>query len=248
MAGSFALSLAAVDVLSQLLGVDPRRYPFEIPSVGDRGEDRTRIARAVFADLAERGLVGEDGVLPRVARALRAVAEPDVGVAVSGSPETGALLRARGAVVGGSGVVAVQEGQHVRFTPVEAHALARALVDLLPDAAAGPGQSVRVEQAPEPAEPALGVAEPVRAPRTPAQTQLRVARELLGRPRTGFGFFAVSCRDADVGTLGWIDTDAGRYLSLTRPSPDGAVRVTYSPADPSRLARQLDELLQDAVS
>lgn len=239
----FALSLAAVDVLGQLVGADPRRYPFEIPSVGDRGEDRARIARAVFTDLAARGLVGPDGVAPKVTKALRAIAEPDVAVAVSGSPADGVLIRARGAVLGGYGVVAVQEGQHVRFTPVEPHALARALVALLPDTQAGPGQSVRVEQAADPDPPALGVAEPVRAAQTPAQTQLRVARELLARPRTGFGFFAITHRGVDTATLGWVDTDAGRYLSLTRPSPDSAVRVTYSPADPARLARQLAELL-----
>ena len=241
MAGSFALSLAAVDVLAQLLAIDPRRYPFEIPSVGDRGEDRTRIARAVFADLAGRGLVGEDGVAARVRKALRAVSCPDVAVAVSGSPEAGSLLRARGVTVGGYAVVAVQEGQHVRFTPVEPPALARTLVDLLPDVCAGPGQSVRVEQTPEPV--AVGITEPVRATRTPAQTDLRIARDLLARPRTGFGFFAVTRAGSDLGALGWLDTDAGRYLSLTRPSPDNAVRVTYSPADSARLTQQLAVLI-----
>lgn len=240
MGGSFALSLAAVDVLAQLLAVDPRRYPFEIPSVGDRGEERTRIARAVFADLADRGFVGADGVAPRVAKALCAVAEPEVAVAVSGSPETGVLLRARGALLGGYAVVAVQEGQHLRFTPVEPRALARTLVDLLPDTPAGPGQSVRIERTPDPEPATLGIAEPVR---TPVHTQLRLAQDLLARPRTGFGFFAVTRADTTLATLSWLDTDAGRYLSLTRPSPDGATRVTYSPADPARLTQQLADLL-----
>ncbi len=238
---SFALSLAAVDVLAPLLGVDPRRYPLEIPSVGVRAEDRVRIARAVFADLGGRGLVGADGVAPKVERALRAVAAPDVAVAVAGSLESGPL-RARAAVLGGYAVLAVQEDQFVRFTPVEPSGLARAVVALLPTMPAGPGQSVRVHHRP-PDEHPPGITEAVRAPRTPAQTQLRVAEEMLARPRTGVGLITITTRATDTATLTWLDTDAGRYLGLTRPDQDG---VTYSPADGARLTHQLADLVQAA--
>jgi hypothetical protein len=238
---SFALSLAAVDVLAQLLGVDPRRYPLEIPSVGDRAEDRLRLARAVLADLGTRGFVGEDGVAPRVERALRALAEAEVAVAVAGSPESEDLIRARAAVRAGYAVIAVQEGQFLRFTPVDPDNLPRALVALLPRVPAGPGQSVRVERAPQREQPS-GITEPVRAPRTTAQTQLRAAQEMLTRPRTGFGAFTVSHHTTDTATLAWLDTDAGRYLALTRPGPDAA-GITYSPADGTRLTQQLADLL-----
>ncbi|UVS82454.1 ESX secretion-associated protein EspG [Actinokineospora sp. UTMC 2448] len=241
MGTPFTLSLAAVDVLSQLLGITCRHYPFEIPSVGQYAEDRARIARAVFTDLAHRGLMGPDGPHPRVERALRLLADPDVGIAASGVPRPDALLRARGAVRGDSGVLAVQEGQSVRFASVGATGMARAMVALLPPAAAGPGQSVHVEQ-PAPEQAPAGFATPVRPPRTAAQTQLRVAAGILERPRTGFGFFTLTTRD----NLGWIDTDAGRYLTLTTATDDGAVRATYSPADGARLARQLDELIRSA--
>ncbi|MFC5285788.1 ESX secretion-associated protein EspG [Actinokineospora guangxiensis] len=235
---SLTLSLAAVDVLAQLLGVDPRRYPLEIPSVGDRAEDRVRIARAVLADLGARGLVGEDGVDPRVERALRALAEAEVAVAVAGSPDSGDLVRARAAVRAGYAVIAVQEGQFLRFTPVGPDTLPRALVALLPRVPAGPGQSVRVGGSP-PERPA-GITEAVRAPRTAAQTQLRVAEEVLTRPRTGFGAFTVTHLATDTATLTWLDTDAGRYLGLARPDTD---EITYSPADGPRLARQLADLM-----
>ncbi|MGW5051020.1 ESX secretion-associated protein EspG [Actinokineospora sp. NPDC004072] len=237
MARSFTLSLAAVDVLAQLLGITCRHYPFEIPSVGQTAEDRTRIAKAVFAHLAQRGLLGPDGLDRRVERALRLAADANAGIAIAGSPTPGALLRARAAARGDSGVLAVQDGQSVRFDLVGATGLARAMVALLPPAAAGPGQSVHIT-APAPEPEREGFARPVRPPRTAAQTHLRLATSILERPRTGFGFFTFSTGD----TLGWIDTDAGRYLTLARPDRG----ATYAPADTARLTRQLDELIQSA--
>lgn len=247
---SFSLSLAAVDVLSQLLRVNCRLYPFEIPSFGQYAEDRNRIARAVFTDLAGRGLIGPDGVADDVERALAVTADHEVGVAVSGSLAPGKLIRARAAASGDTGVLAVQEGQSLRFELVGAPGLARALVGLLPLASPGPGQSVQIEQ-PAATVPGGGFAQPVRAPRSAADAQLRMAATMLERPRKGFGFFTITGkgrhgREVDAGNLGWIDTDAGRYLTLTRPSPDGALRATYSPADSARLAQQLDGLLQAA--
>ncbi|GLZ38386.1 ESX secretion-associated protein EspG [Actinokineospora sp. NBRC 105648] len=249
---SFSLSLAAVDTLAQVLRVNVRLFPFEVPSFGQFEEDRDRIARAVFTDLTNRGLIHRNQIAPDVEAALGVCADHDVAVAAMGTVDKDRPIRARAAAAGNTGVLAVQEGQSIRFELISPSGLARALVDLLPRAGAGPGQSVLVtEPAPRP-EQSGGFVQQVRAPRSTSDTQLRLAATMLERPRTGYGFFAVTGRgrhgrEVEVGSVGWIDTDAGRYLSVSRPQPDGALRATYSPADSGRLTQQLGELVTSAV-
>ncbi|RLK60488.1 ESX secretion-associated protein EspG [Actinokineospora cianjurensis] len=250
MPRSFTLSLAAVDTLGQVLGVNPRLFPFEVPSFGRLFDDRARIAKAVFTDLYGRGLIGRDEVDTDVEAALRITSEHDVGIGVMGTVEKDRPIRARAAILGTTAVLAVQEGQTIRFDLMAPSSVAKALVDLLPKAQAGPGQSVMVTEVLQAQE--SGYVRPVRAARSTSDTQLRLAATMLERPRTGFGFYAVSGkgrhgREVEAGTVGWIDTESGRYLSVTRPQPDGAIRATYSPADATRLTRQLDELITTAT-
>jgi hypothetical protein len=249
MERSFSLSLAAVDMLSQVLGVNCRQFPFEIPSLGQFEEDRNRIAKAVFTDLTNRGFIRRNEVDPDVVAALTATGDNDLAVAMMGTIEPDRPVRARAAVAGSTAVLAVQEGLSIRFDLISPASLARSLVALLPSMAAGPGQSVQViEAAPQP-KVGNGFTEQVRAPRSMSEAQLRMASTMLERPRKGFGFFAVSTRgrhgrEIDAGNVGWIDTDAGRYLSLTRPNPEGELRATFSPADSARLTQQLSELIE----
>ncbi|MGQ0840430.1 ESX secretion-associated protein EspG [Actinokineospora sp.] len=254
MPRSFTLSLAAVDMLSQALRISCRQFPFEIPSFGEFEEDRNRIAKAVFTDLANRGLLRRNQLDPDVESALVVTGEHDIGIAVMGSIDKDRQVKARAAATGKTAVLAVQEGQSLRFELISPAALARTVVALLPPATAGPGQSVQVVQpAPQKqTEGDGGFIHKVRAPRSASDAQLRMAETMLERPRTGSGFFLVSARgrhgrEIDAGTVGWIDTDAGRYLSLTRPTDDGEVRATYSPADSARLTQQLGELI-DSVT
>ncbi|WP_156754495.1 ESX secretion-associated protein EspG [Actinokineospora pegani] len=246
---SFSLSLAAVDVLSQLLGVNCRQYPLEVPSFGEFEEDRIRLARLVFTDLANRGLIHGTSLDADLEMALRVTSDNDVAVAMTGTMDS-KTLRVRAAAAGSSAVLAVQEGQSVRFEVISPASLARSLVAMLPPLKAGPGQSVQVVQAaPVPARgQAEGFTQPVRAPRSSSAAQNRMAMAMLERPRTGFGFFMVTARgrhgrELDSGTVGWIDTTAGRYLVVSRPGGEGEQSVTYSPADSNRLIQQLDSVL-----
>ncbi|SDC90229.1 ESX secretion-associated protein EspG [Actinokineospora iranica] len=254
MPRSFSLSLAAVDMLSQALRVNCRLFPFEIPSFGQLEEDRNRIAKVVFTDLSNRGLIHHSEVDPDVAAALTVTSDHDIGIGMMGTVNHDRRIRARAAAAGSTAVLAIQEGQSIQFDLISPAALARSLVALLPPAQAGPGQSVQViEAAPQPRDDSGGgFVQPVRAPRTNTDAQLRMAAAMLERPRTGYGFFTVSGRgrhgrEVDAGTVSWIDTDAGRYLSLSRPEPNGAIRATYSPADNARLAQQLGDLILSAA-
>ncbi|MBC6446662.1 ESX secretion-associated protein EspG [Actinokineospora xionganensis] len=252
MPRSFSLSLAAVDMLSQLLRISCRQFPFEIPSFGQLEEDRNRIAKAVFTDLANRGLVRRNQLDADLEAALTVTGDHDIGIGMMGTVEKDRPVRARAAAAGTTAVLAVQEGQTIRFELISPAGLARSLVGLLPGMAAGPGQSVQVVEAPPQPKSDDGFVQQVRAPRSTSEAQLRMAAAMLERPRTGFGMFTVTTRgrrgrQADAGTVSWIDTDAGRYLSLSRPSPDGSIRATYSPADSVRLTQQLGELIESVA-
>lgn len=255
MVESFSLSLAAVDVLAQTLDVHLRRFPLEFPSFGETADDRVRIARAVFTDLAKRGLVRHGELHEDLIRALRALSDFEVAVAAMGTLEKDRRLFARASANRDAGALAVQEGQQLKVTLIRPTALAMTMVGLLPKAEAGPGQSVTV------AQPAVvggrgdgeGGFSSVHPGHRRADPGLRIAESYLARPRTGSGFFSVSGRDRhgkeiQAGSIGWFDTDAGRYLSLTRPvGEDGQVHGTFSPADPARLTQQLGQLIQAAV-
>lgn len=258
MAGPFSLSLAAVDILAQTLRVNVRLFPFEIPSVGRLQEDRKRIARVVFADLTKRGMIRDGVIDDDLQRALRTLSDYVIAVAVMGTVEETKEIYARASAAGETGVLAVKEGERLRLELIRPTALAMTVVDLLPKAEAGPGQSVTLTR---PA-PASGVRSDdeeadyfadVRQTRGADAQQLRLVESYFSRPRTGTGFFAVSGRgrhgrEINGGGLTWTDTDAGRYLTLTRPpDEDGQVRATFSPADNARMRQQLGEMIESVA-
>jgi hypothetical protein len=252
MADSFSLSLAAVDVLGQTLGVNLRLFPLEIPSFGQYQQDRVRIARAVFLDLNKRGLVKRGELDQDLTRALRTMSDFQIAVAVMGMPEEGKQLFARASANAETGVLATQEGQQLKLKLIRPTALAVSMVDLLPKVGAGPGQSVTL------AKPvAVGARHndedgytPMRRAQARVDPAMRIAEGYLTRPRKGSGFFSVSGRDRNgkemsAGGVGWFDTDVGRYISLARPpGDDGQTHGTFSPADPARLTQQLSQLIQ----
>jgi ESX secretion-associated protein EspG len=252
MADSYTLSLAAVDILAQTLGVNLRMFPLEIPSVGQYETDRRRIATAVFVDLVKRGLVRRGELDQDLTRALRALSDFQIAVAVMGTPEEGKQLFARASANADTGVLAVQEGQQLTLRLIRPTAVAMTMVGLLPKAEAGPGQSVTLAK-PAPVggrrDDEDGYS-PMRRAQERVDPAMRIAEGYLTRPRTGSGFFSVTGRDRNgkeiqAGGVGWFDTDAGRYLSLTRPpSDDGQIYGTFSPADSARLTQQLGQLIQ----
>ena len=256
MTRSFTLSLAAADIVAQFLGVNIRLFPFDIPSVGQFQEDRIRIAKAVFTDLRKRGLAGREGLDPEFERALRTVSDYVIAVAVMGTVEKKREIYARASARGETGVLAVREKQSIRLELIRPTALAMTLVAMLPKAEAGPGQSVTVNS---PGVPARGPADEGDGRlfddiRPSTDQQLRAAASYLSRPRTGTGFFAVSGRDrktgreTQAGGLMWLDTDAGRYLSVSRPPDEnGSVTSTFSPADSARLTQSLGEMIESVA-
>lgn len=253
MAG-YTLSLPAVDVLAQTLDVNLRQFPFDIPYFGEYERDRLRIAREVFVDLGRQGLIRDGDLDPELLRALRALSEYVITVGVMGTVDRTKKVYARAAAAGETGVLAVKNDDSLRIELIRPTALAVSLVGLLPPMAAAPGQSVTITM-PSAQDSGDGdIMAPVHSVRTANEQQLRLAESYLNRPRTGAGFFTVSGRDRrtglarEGGQVMWIDTDAGRYLSVTRPpGEDGQVRGTFGPADAPRLTQRLAELIESVA-
>jgi hypothetical protein len=251
MTDSFTLSLAAVDILAEALGVDCRRYPFQLPGIGDFVADRVRIAQAVFADLTRRGLVRNDKLDTDVAEGLRLMARYRVAIAVMGTLEDESGLYARVSADTDRGLLVVQEDQIFRFEFIRPESLARTAVGLLPRLGPGHGQSVTIAAATPPAKPVegeehRGFARPLRPARTTSQSQLVAAQEMLRKPRTGTGYFVVSAMDRGghetrAPGLSWLDTEEGRYMAQAHPDQDGG---TFAPADTVRLVQQLEDLIE----
>lgn len=253
MPTTFGLSFAAVDILSEGLQLNCRVYPFTIPSFGEFAEDRVRIAGAIRDDLINRGLADHQGLGPEVTAALRLFNDYQVAVAVMGDVEGGKKVYARGAVTARRGMVVVQDDQLLKFEMIRPEGLARSIAALLPPLKAGPGQSVTVTR--PKAQPVRvddeqgGFRQPVARPtQTTNPAQMRGAEEMLRRKRLGSGHFVVTGRDRNghviqAPGLGWIDTDAGRYLvqSIDQDDVEGG---TFFPADSVRMIHQLNELLK----
>ncbi|MGH3859198.1 ESX secretion-associated protein EspG [Actinokineospora sp.] len=245
MITSFDLSFTAIDILSQGLGVNTRVFPFQIPSVGREIADRIRIAGAVRDDMTRRGLVRRGDLEPEVEHSLRLLADPEIAVAVLGTTNRGAL-HARASLAGRDGVIVVRDNQILRFTLVRAEAVITSVVALLPAARPGPGQSVSITRPAvvPPPDSDGGFQSAVRPPRSSSDAQLRMAGDILRRPRLGDGYFVVSKGKQRAPGLSWLDTDAGRYLGLARTDDRGDTHVTYFPGDGARIAHNLGDLVE----
>jgi EspG family len=259
MAGPYILSLTEADMLAQLLSANIRQFPFQIPSAGKLQVDRVAIARSVFADMGRRGLIRNGEVVPELARAMRTLSDYAVAVAVLGTVKEREEIYARASAAGETGVLARLQGGNLRLELIRPTALAVSLVALLPKLDAGPGQSITISR-PAPVPASVGRGEEVeRSLFTPVHGQsgvdqrMRMAAGYLNRPRTGTGVFAVTGRGrhgrgVSGGGLTWMDTDAGRYLSLSRPpNEDGTVSSTFSPADNARLIHALGEMIESVA-
>ncbi|MBO0839488.1 MAG: ESX secretion-associated protein EspG [Sciscionella sp.] len=225
MADVFTLSLAAVDILSDVLGINVRRFPFVIPSIGENVDERVDIASAVFTDLDTRGLLPDGDVAPKVLLGLRLLANYHVAIAVFGTVG-GQPVYARVSSDGRNGVLASRQRQLLRFELIKPEMLVPAVVGLLPALAAGDGGPVAVG----------------------GDAVDAWVADTLRRPRTGTGYFLVSGRDmagkeTSAPALTWVDTADGRYAIRGDGNDTGSARGTFAPADNASIGGHLVELV-----
>lgn len=254
---TFTLSFAEVDLLSEAMGLDCRGYPFTIRSVGETLEERVELAKAMFDALRARRLARGDRLNVEVADALRLLAGAKVSISVS-AYQDGEPLLGRVCLSGRYAVVALQEGEGLRFEHVRPTSVALAAVRLLPRMGPGPGQSVTLAERSDAQPDEHGwesgtFIEQNRSARSSDEQQRAIARAILQRPRTATGSFKVTGRGGrmnrqlEAGEVSWFDTDVGRYLSRRKRGLDGVYYITWSPADRSRLEQVLGELVDELL-
>ena len=233
------VSASAFDVLWTDLGHDCPPEPLSVRSVGATEEERAEVRKAVYANLAERGLY--DGALePALASRLELLASGEVFVACEALADmtAEAPFRAVTAARGRRGVLATQPEQTIGLDSIGDGELGTALVEVLPELTAGPGYGVSL--------PATALSSDAGSRSTAAQREEALA--IQARPVYAAGQFSVSRRSATgrverLGGLTWFDTDVGAYCATKTPGRGGSDWVTVTPVDSTRLAARVAALL-----
>jgi hypothetical protein len=255
MPHSFSLSLAAVDILLDQLGLGRAPVPFEVPHVGTTTEQRAMIRDAVLRDLTGRGLWQRGRLDADVELALATFVRGGLAITATGQLDNDRLLFARVASNGQYAVLARKDENLLVFEDVRPTGIVPAIVDLLPLTPAAPGQSVTISRPAAPAQPRRDDAyDPfagVNAPRSGGGggAQLRMIERVFEQPKKRIGQFSayVTGRDgkpAGLTPVAWFDTESGRWLMSSRFAADGQRWLTYAPADNARLAQQLYSQLE----
>ena len=251
MTDSFALSLAAVDILSESLRLGPSPFPFEVPHNAQSSTQRAGIRAAVLADLEQRGLAGSGRAEPAVEESLATLYTSEIALTSVALFEDGRQLSARVSSSNGAAVRAVLDGQLIHFDRVRPSALVQAVVELLPDERSAFGQSITITSGTEKSAKPEGAqfSKMVRAPQNGRAAQLATARAILKQRRIRVGQLGIILRGVRnrVPELGWFDTEAGRYLTQASTGEDGKSWVTYAPADNAKLSHVLQDHLTRAL-
>ena len=243
------VSASAFDILWTDLGHDRPPEPLSVRSVGGTDEERAEVRKAVYENLAGRGLYDGSRLEPALADRLALLAAGEVFVACEALADMTASepFRAVTAVRGRRGVLATQPEQTIGLDGIRESELCTAIVDVLPELTAGPGYGVSLAAA------ALGggVEDPVfdRGARSAASSaQLREVLAIQARPVYAAGQFSVSRRSPSgrvsrVGGLTWFDTDVGAYCATKTAGRGGQEWVNVTPVDSPRLASRVAALV-----
>jgi hypothetical protein len=248
--GAVVLSHLEFDLVWEDLGFGEPPLALDVPSHGATEADRDQLGTEVFASLASAGLIRDDEVDPELEELLGMLRHhtTSVDAVVFGEQP----WRVLAAVRGSRGVLAVLNSGELALEPVPADGLVRAVVRVLGDRPAGPGEQVRL--------PRAAYSAALRAYAESGYTGLERALAAAGvrgnamRPlitiaeagRLGAGQLAVNGARGRSPVLTWSDTVAGRYVVTTEDVRDEQwVRVV--PADLAWITRRLTDLVAESA-
>ncbi|MFJ7215522.1 ESX secretion-associated protein EspG [Amycolatopsis sp. NPDC098790] len=240
------VSASAFDILWTDLGHDRPPEPLTVRSVGGTEQERAEVRKAVYENLAGRGLYDGSAVEPALAARLEVLAGAEVYVACEALADMTASspFRAVTAVRGRRGVLATQPEQTIALEAIAPGELCTAIVDVLPELTAGPGYGINLS--------ASALADPSGASAasaaSAASVQVQEVLAIQARPVYAAGQFSVSRRGASgrvsrVGGLTWFDTDVGAYCATKTAGRGGQEWVNVSPVDSGRLASRIAALV-----
>jgi hypothetical protein len=248
----FLLTQAELAVLWQHHELGRLPYPLDVPSFGATESERKSIEHDVRDDLASRGLIYDQELLGL----LHLLAEHDVAVDAVGYFDR--AVRALAVSNGDQAAMVIIDGDQVGVLEVRPTGLARAVVDVLPDGAAGPGAGLSVpldvlhtavrlyEDAPESEDPwgddDLDERQALEQAGLSGQDAATVAELATSRVCGGqFGVNRVSSQltaDRSHVVINWFDTVQGRYLMVTENG-----WLSLAPTDNERIAHRIDSVL-----
>lgn len=251
---SVVLSALEFDVVWESLRLPARHVVLDVPSPGVTRNQRAELVDGAWAGLHERGLADRGHVDSGLADRLALLAYPERSV--DGWVWTDREIRGLAAQSGRDALLGVVDRGEVWLIPARESSLAEAAVSMAGECPAGRGRSVNVPlDVLRAADQAVGGdAKALVVELTDRDVPLGKA-QILGTmfaDMTGRGQFGAQRAASGRGTrraervVAFHDTVHGRYLYLTRPSADGQVWATVTPADNRALASAVWELLAEA--
>lgn len=249
------LSALEFDVLWEHLRLGQLPLVVKVPSPGKTNDERAQLEEKAWTDLEGRGLGRPVEVNPDIEDILSALAKPEREVDLRAYAGRGTrVLAAAGGDV--AGVAELSDGQ-VTLRRVSASGLPSAVLAALPTAVPGPGQSVtlRTSDFEAAAHASVGTRDGFQAALLGhgiRKDDAVVLGEMI-KDVSGLGNFGAAARDK-LGrrrraerVVSFFDTEDGRYVQIRRPSQDGTMWTTISPADTRNLTHHVQELLDEIV-
>ncbi|RSD19551.1 ESX secretion-associated protein EspG [Amycolatopsis eburnea] len=250
------LTPVEVDFLWESAGLGELPYPLRIRSHGATVDERALLRRRTLEGLVARGLAdGRGRPEPHVEDYFGVLATPELSLDAVQliAPDAEPLLAVAG-VLGGQGLLAVQDRQGLHLQPCPTDGLASAIVSLLPGAPRGSEKSITVPL--EQLVGAHGVDFLQRRgngdERSSADEDRKALARLHAQPRLRGGQIAANARSRMGGrtrtpVLSWFDTETGRYFTQATSGRDGRDWITIAPADAATLRHRLGEMLATAA-
>jgi hypothetical protein len=251
-----------VDFLWESAGLGELPYPLRVPSHGATVDERAALRRRTLEGLVQRGLAdGRGRPEPHLEDYFGTLASPDLSLDAVQliAPDAEPLLAVAG-VVGGQGLLAVQDTRGLHLQPCPVDGLATAIVSLLPGAPRGTEKSITVPL--EQLVGAHGVDFLQRRGqsanggdgRASADDDRKALARLHAQPRLRGGQIGANARNRLGGArtrppvLSWFDTESGRYFTQASSGRDGRDWITIAPADAATLRHRLGEMLNTAAN
>ncbi|MFB9906123.1 ESX secretion-associated protein EspG [Allokutzneria oryzae] len=212
-------------------------------------EARHAADERAWAELSQRGLARQRRLAPWLLSAMRVVARPDTEIYGWFSLRT-ANISVLAATAEEDGVVVSRNAETVQISPLPTKDLAQCVCMQLPVATVGRNRSISVREAdfdgerPEPdSDEFTGLARPKEDP------EVHALRALMARPRLGGGQLVAArrvgsgTRRRSAGTLSYVDTVDGRWVTYTSTDHSGQSWIHAVPGSPGVLVERLHGLL-----